>query len=455
MVRHCSWALPGVLTLQLCRIGLAHQQQQQPQPQHIVSVDPETACPGKDFDVLWDPRLAAAHHWLALTRAQQQPPRDLDTLLYWCYLDGGQQPPAAPPAARGVGLNVGSAGTFTVYYYTSARPIEGAMLLPAAAASTNITVSSGACFEVTVHPQRSCPFDPLSLSWRVPAQIVAPGDRVGLFPFGARPGPEGALHWVDASASVDGATAAPQPEGKRVLRLAHALVAMASTEDGACELEARYYCQGAAAADSVSAPFTVLPASDPECGEYVTGGFDTTVSAPVSNMGAAGDTPSSKLVPTPPPPPAPPAPPIIILQTITALSDSRPIRVPHENLLMPPSATDGDSAGPVLESVSVMMWLLLLEDSTGAYRSIIYKGTGNAHRTPSLWLLPHSRQLTFQLTTTRAHEDFGVSTGTLPLCSWTHIAYHFLLPPPVQAYPYCRILNILQWLDFTPREHEI
>lgn len=122
---------------------------------------------------------------------------------------------------------------------------------------------------------------------------------------------------------------------------------------------------------------------------------------------------------------------------------------------MPPSATDGDSAGPVLESVSVMMWLLLLEDSTGAYRSIIYKGTGNAHRTPSLWLLPHSRQLTFQLTTTRAHEDFGVSTGTLPLCSWTHIAYHFLLPPPVQAYPYCRILNILQWLEFTPREHEI
>ena len=95
-------------------------------------------------------------------------------------------------------------------------------------------------------------------------------------------------------------------------------------------------------------------------------------------------------------------------------------------------------------TLAQLLWLLLLEDSTGAYRSIIYKGTGNAHRTPSLWLLPHSRQLTFQLTTTRAHEDFGVSTGTLPLCSWTHIAYHFLLPPPIQAYPYCRTLDILQ-----------
>ena len=48
-----------------------------------------------------------------------------------------------------------------------------------------------------------------------------------------------------------------------------------------------------------------------------------------------------------------------------------------------------------------MLWIMLLEDATGAHRSLVYKGTGNSHRTPSIWLLPSTNQLTFQLSTTR------------------------------------------------------
>ena len=120
---------------------------------------------------------------------------------------------------------------------------------------------------------------------------------------------------------------------------------------------------------------------------------------------------------------APTPPLVLVLQTITALSNSRPLRIPHANLAMP-SPLGGSSNGEGgIEAISIMLWVMLLEDATGAYRSLIYKGTGNSARTPSLWLLPTSRQLTFQLTTTRSKEDFGVSRAELPLCAWSHIAY--------------------------------
>ena len=48
-----------------------------------------------------------------------------------------------------------------------------------------------------------------------------------------------------------------------------------------------------------------------------------------------------------------------------------------------------------------MLWIMLLEDATGAHRSLFYKGIGNDHRTPSIWLLPSTNQLSFQLSTTR------------------------------------------------------
>ena len=37
--------------------------------------------------------------------------------------------------------------------------------------------------------------------------------------------------------------------------------------------------------------------------------------------------------------------------------------------------------------------------------------------------MPRSRQLTYQLSTTRTHEDAGVSEASLPLCEWTHVAF--------------------------------
>ncbi len=103
-----------------------------------------------------------------------------------------------------------------------------------------------------------------------------------------------------------------------------------------------------------------------------------------------------------------------------------------------------------------MFWIMLLEDATGAHRSLFYKGIGNDHRTPSIWLLPSTNQLSFQLTTTRyvsllpisfllraqlcipgdeerfifmprfersTNEDAAISRTSIPLCAWTHIAY--------------------------------
>jgi hypothetical protein len=47
---------------------------------------------------------------------------------------------------------------------------------------------------------------------------------------------------------------------------------------------------------------------------------------------------------------------------------------------------------------SMSMWLYIAEDSTGTHRGIFYKGPipSDGHRTPSVWLLPHARQISLR-----------------------------------------------------------
>ena len=300
-----------------------------------LAVEPKVACPTSQFHVLWAPAYAEVHHWLGVFQGGR--------MLYWCYLDGTQQPPAELlPASTGVGLKIGSPGSFTVHYFDTARPVNAGapVLKESAAAETAVTISSDACFFLGVEPATSCALDPLQVAWRFPAEKVGPGDRIGIFPAAAadaQRAPGAALHWIGAA----------DPEGRRLVRFGRA-----------GRYEARYYFGSAPqTADVVSQPFEVLNASDPTCGDYV--GVVESSSNNTPAAAAPGDEPP---VPTPASDAAL-AQTMLVLLPITALGAGKGIRVSDANLGPAPTA-----------GVGVMMWIMLLEDSTGGYRSIVYKG---------------------------------------------------------------------------------
>jgi len=71
------------------------------------------------------------------------------------------------------------------------------------------------------------------------------------------------------------------------------------------------------------------------------------------------------------------------------------------------------------------MWLYLLTDSTGQWRTIFHKGTRDHERTPALFLEPQTRGLEFFVSTTDENQPAGErvwSNTFIPLRSWTHIA---------------------------------
>eukprot|EP00300_Choanocystis_sp_HF-7_P004963 c13804_g1_i1.p1 GENE.c13804_g1_i1~~c13804_g1_i1.p1 ORF type:complete len:562 (-),score=114.79 c13804_g1_i1:43-1728(-) len=73
----------------------------------------------------------------------------------------------------------------------------------------------------------------------------------------------------------------------------------------------------------------------------------------------------------------------------------------------------------------VTMWLYLLADSTGDWRTIIHKGNQDHERTPTLFLEPATRGLEFFVSTTDAKQPAGErlwSNTFVPLHKWTHIA---------------------------------
>ena len=45
----------------------------------------------------------------------------------------------------------------------------------------------------------------------------------------------------------------------------------------------------------------------------------------------------------------------------------------------------------------IMLAVFLVNDATGKHRGIFWKGDDNAHRTPSMWLLPNDARVTFRV----------------------------------------------------------
>jgi hypothetical protein len=380
-----------------------------------LRIEPQVACPQSQFDVIWEPERARLDHWLGVFVDHK--------LLYWCFLDGTQNPPLDLGASTGVGLMIGTAGTYSVHYFATPRP-KGAtpVLMQDAIGEARVTISQTACFELQARPTTNCELDPFELSWRVPSGQLGRGDRVGIFRAEDTaaaaasglppPPPPPALHWVPVTDAI----------GKKVLRIG---------KPG--RYEARYFFGAApTVADFVSESFQIVARSDPGCGDYIAVGDGDAGSAAATAAAAAAASLGHAEEPAGVPPVASqngalPPPLMMVLQPITALPSTRGVRVPHANLGSMPagelamrlslttprgslSSCLPISLAPPLslialslraEGIGIMLWIMLLEDSTGAYRSLVYKGIGNDHRTPSIWLLPSTNQLTFQLSTTR------------------------------------------------------
>jgi len=83
--------------------------------------------------------------------------------------------------------------------------------------------------------------------------------------------------------------------------------------------------------------------------------------------------------------------------------------------------------GDALESKDfcVTLWMYLLTDSTGQWRTIVHKGERDRDRTPMLLLEAQTRGVEFFVSTTDENQPRGervFSTTFVPLRSWTHIA---------------------------------
>eukprot|EP00299_Pterocystis_sp_00344_P001308 c11141_g1_i1.p1 GENE.c11141_g1_i1~~c11141_g1_i1.p1 ORF type:complete len:584 (+),score=112.81 c11141_g1_i1:49-1752(+) len=73
----------------------------------------------------------------------------------------------------------------------------------------------------------------------------------------------------------------------------------------------------------------------------------------------------------------------------------------------------------------VSLWLYLLADSTGDWRTLLHKGNRDHERTPTLFLEPQTRGLEFFVSTSDTTQPSGErlwSNTFIPLRRWTHIA---------------------------------
>eukprot|EP00298_Acanthocystis_sp_HF-20_P009164 c18143_g1_i1.p1 GENE.c18143_g1_i1~~c18143_g1_i1.p1 ORF type:complete len:573 (-),score=261.86 c18143_g1_i1:119-1837(-) len=85
-----------------------------------------------------------------------------------------------------------------------------------------------------------------------------------------------------------------------------------------------------------------------------------------------------------------------------------------------PHSTDFESP-----DFCVTLWLYLLGDSTGQWRSLLHKGSKDQERTPTLFLEPYTRGVEFFVSTSSASQPAGErlwSNTFIPLKQWTHIA---------------------------------
>jgi hypothetical protein len=277
-----------------------------------LRIEPQVACPQAQFDVIWEKQQAQVDHWVGVFLDHK--------LLYWCFLDGTQTQPLELGDSTGVGLVIGTPGTYSVHYFATPRP-KGTtpVLMQDAIGEARVTISSVACFEVNVHPTTSCELDPFELSWKIPAGKHGKGDRIGIFraedgaavPGLPTPPPPPALHWVPVTEAT----------GKKVLRIG---------KPG--QFEARFFFGTAPTIpDFASKRFHIVQRSDPGCGDYI-GVSNSAASTPDAAVPLESSTPTSSEAHGALPPPL-----MMILHSIAAVPSTRHIKVPDANLGLLPT----------------------------------------------------------------------------------------------------------------------
>jgi len=89
------------------------------------------------------------------------------------------------------------------------------------------------------------------------------------------------------------------------------------------------------------------------------------------------------------------------------------IEIPHTDLLTE------------TKNFCMSMWVFLLTDSTGQWRTLVHKGERDHERTPTLFLEPQTRGIEFFVSTTDDSQPNGErvwSNTFLPMRRWTHLA---------------------------------
>ncbi|MEW6513263.1 MAG: DUF6701 domain-containing protein [Pseudomonadota bacterium] len=73
---------------------------------------------------------------------------------------------------------------------------------------------------------------------------------------------------------------------------------------------------------------------------------------------------------------------------------------------------------------SVTYWIRHANTFTGAWRSLIHKGSTDNERTFAMWMYPSSNQMHARISTTSNwNEGINTTSANLPLNTWTHVAY--------------------------------
>ena len=72
-------------------------------------------------------------------------------------------------------------------------------------------------------------------------------------------------------------------------------------------------------------------------------------------------------------------------------------------------------------SFYVSLLVYLTQDATGEHRGLFFKGQTVVDRTPSLWLLPNTNQVTYRVVSKNRKEVWGTSHREIPLKTWTHL----------------------------------
>ena len=70
--------------------------------------------------------------------------------------------------------------------------------------------------------------------------------------------------------------------------------------------------------------------------------------------------------------------------------------------------------------VQLMIAVYLVSTADG-YRGIYWKGDGNDHRTPSLFIHPNSTTISFRASTTERKEAWNIFNTPLPIGLWCHV----------------------------------